>query len=79
MTSFGLTATSMFEIWTPPSSPPALVDRMVLFLYFLFRPVFFFFFFFPYQGLSSDFNFFMSKDFSIGKELPRKKFDKCVT
>ena len=77
MTSFGLTATSMFEIWTPPWSSPALVDRMVLFLYFLFRPVFFFFF--SYQGLSSDFNFFMSKDFSIAKELPRKKFDKCVT
>ena len=73
MANFGLTATSLFEIWTPAVQVAftkefysfLIVDRMVLFLSY--SGLFFFLFFF-YQGLSSAF------DFSISKELLRVNF-----
>ena len=40
-----------------------------------FGPVFYYFFF---QGLSSAFDFSMSKDFSINKEFPCVNFVKCT-
>ena len=49
-------------------------DRMVLFLSSL--GLFFFKFF--HQGLFSAFDFPMSKDFSISKELPRVNCAKCA-
>ena len=82
MANFGLTANSLFKIWTPARSSartsrfhknffPSL-DRTVLFLS-SYGPFFFSF----YQGLSSAFDFSMSKDLSIIKELPRCK-QKCA-
>lgn len=73
MANFGLTATSLFEIWTPAWSSArtsgfhkgifSFLVRMVVFLSSL--GLFFSLF---YQGLSSAFDFFMSKDFSIIKQ-----------
>ena len=82
MANFGLTANSLFKIWTPARSSartsrfhknffPSL-DRTVLLLS-SYGPFFFSF----YQGLSSAFDFSMSKDLSISKELPRCK-QKCA-
>ena len=77
MANFGLTATFMFEIWTPECSSAStsrfhkgiffsFLDRMVLFLSSL--GLFFPFF---YQGLSFVSGFSMNKDLSLSKELPR--------
>ena len=82
MANFGSTANSLFKIWTPARSSartsrfhknffPSL-DKTVLFLS-SYGPFFFSF----YQGLSSAFDFSMSKDLSISKELPRCK-QKCA-
>ena len=74
MANFGLTATFMFEIWTPACSSANtsrfhifhFLDRMVLFLSSL--GLFFPFF---YQGISSVSGFSIIKGLSRSKELPR--------
>ena len=89
---FGLTATSLFEIWTPAwsSASTGRFNKGSFFfswqnvtLSFFFGPVFVFiiiiyFVFFFYHRLSSAFDFSMSKDFSINKEFPRVNFVKCA-
>ena len=59
--------------------PVAFTKELFLFLtewysFFLLWPWFFFF----YQGLVPPFDFSMSKDFSIGKELPGVNFVECA-
>ena len=88
MAHFGLTVTSLVKSRHQHEAPLVqvvftkefffLLDRVVPFLS-QFGPVFFFFcfFFFISQGLSSAFDFSMSKDFSINKELPCVNFVKC--
>ena len=72
MVNFGLTATSLFKIWTPawikaPLLPAAFTKESFFFtwqsgiLSFFSGPIFFSFFFFP-QGLSSAFDFSMRKN-----------------
>ena len=72
MAKTGLTATSLFEIWTSTWSyvstnryhnAISFFDRMVLFLFSLGL------FFFPFL-LPKTLDFSMSKDFSLRKELP---------
>ena len=84
MAHFGLTVTSLVKFRHQHEAPLvqvvftkeffSLLDRVVPFLS-QFGPVFYFFFF---QGLSSAFDFSMSKDFSINKELPCVNFVKCT-
>ena len=82
MENFGLTANSLFKIWTPVRSSARTSRFHKNFfsfswqngtLSFFLRPFFFSF----YLGLSSAFDFSMSKDLSISKELPRYK-QKCA-
>ena len=90
MANFGLTATSLFEIWTPAWSSAstsrfhkATGTGWSFFLFLTERYSLFllwaFFFFFLYQGSFSAFVFSMGKDFSINKELPRVNFVKCAS
>ena len=78
MANFGFTVTSLIEIWIPAGTGRfhkgtfSFLDRMVLFLSSL-ALVFFF-----YQGLVPPFDFSMSKDFSIGKDLPGVNFVECA-
>ena len=93
MAKFGLTATSLFEIWTPAwsSASTGRFNKGSFFfswqnvtLSFFFGPVFVFLFCFVliyfvfYMRLSSAFDFSRSKDFSINKEFPRVNFVKCA-
>ena len=81
MAIFGLTATSMFEIWTPAwSSATTNCFKRDFFLIltelsFFFEPVFFLLF---HQGLSSALYFCFSNDFSLIKEIPWVNFVKCA-
>ena len=82
MANFVLTATSLFEIWTPAWSFATASRFHEGFFSFLARVVLFLsslglYFFLFHQGLSSAFDFSMSKD-SVSKELPRVNFVKCA-
>ena len=81
LANFSSTGTSSIEILTPAwsSASTSHFHKGIFFfswqngtLSFFFRPAFFFFPF--YQGLPSAFDFSISKDFSINKELPRVNF-----
>ena len=71
MANFGLTATSLFEIWTPAWSS-ASTSRFHKGICFFSWQNFFCFVFFFNQGLSS------ALDFSISTELAFVNFVKCV-
>ena len=83
MAHFGLTVTSLVKSRHQHEAPLVqVVFTKEFFLYltewypfFLSLGLFFIFFF---QGLSSAFDFSMSKDFSINKELPCVNFVKCT-
>ena len=84
MAHFGLTVTSLVKSRHQHEAPLVqVVFTKEFFLYltewypfFLSLGLFFIIFFF--QGLSSAFDFSMSKDFSINKELPCVNFVKCT-
>ena len=83
MAIFGLTATSMFEIWTPAWSSAttnrfkrdffSYLDRTFALLW----ACFFFFSFFT-KGFLPLFDFCFSNDFSLIKESPWVNFVKCA-
>ena len=82
MAIFVLTATSLFEIWTPAWSSATASRFHGGFFSFLARMVLFFsslglYFFLFTKDFSSAFDFSMSKD-SVSKELPRVNFVKCA-
>ena len=92
MVNFGLTATSLFKIWTPAwsfastsrfhkGSSLSFLDRLILSLFWQIGTLSFFFepFFFFFSSPTTFFRFWfsISKDFSLNKKLSRVNFVKC--
>ena len=92
MVNFGLTATSLFKIWTPAwssastsrfhkGSSLSFLDRLILSLFWQIGSLSFFFepFFFFFSSPTTFFRFWfsISKDFSLNKKLSRVNFVKC--
>ena len=92
MVNFGLTATSLFKIWTPAwsfastsrfhkGSSLSFLDILILSLFWQIGTLSFFFepFFFFFSSPTTFFRFWfsISKDFSLNKKLSRVNFVKC--